>query len=414
MFEKLSLLLASGSPAFTHWVHRILVLLAMVTGYFTYKGASLGAVNFDDHATSTVFAIGSGIAIFAFWALVFKSALDWESGKAKKLGLAVVGAGTLFILPLSSVYNAAGIDRGGVLEHHQTLFINDVSQTLDGIIESNKDLHGVIVEGRQLSGRYRGLGEAELNSGGTSGVGGTGAVQSALQGAADRLQKMVEEIEEFQRSSDRTLATAQLRMERIREVSGSARPIAERDRLIKNEVDLLRADFAKLDSDAVRQAVSRTVRALPREVRLAANYSRNSRTRRAQSDALDRLQEEISEAAQTLDAAVTAKSGERIEIPAYEPISATRAIMLYWPQVIPQLAGGIAIDLTPLALLCFCLVSLGAKSREEIAGEALLQGTSVGDLLRIIALWDVLRNDKQSAPLMQQLYDLAFRDLKKD
>jgi len=415
MFDRLSLLLTSGRQEFTFWLSRILMIMTMVTAFFTYKGAALGASTFNEHASATVFAIGSAVAIYAFWSLVFKSALDWETPETKRLGLIVVGVGVCFILPLSSVFNASGIDRGQVLDHHQTLYINDLSDTLEALLAENKSLTGIISGSRQREGRYDTLGKDEGQYGTTSGVAGNGgAVQTALIGAAKRFDGLAQELEDFQEEADKTLKAALVRLERIRAIAGSSKPIGERDRLIKNEVDILRADFAKLDGDAMKDAAERTIASIPREVRLAANYSKNDETKQAQADALDRLSDELETSTEELLAALNENDLEgEDEIPLYDPMSPTRAIIAYWPQVVPQLAGGAAIDLMPLALLFFCLVSLSARTAEETAVDALLNGTSGAELFRIIAIWDALKDDKQSDEVSQSIRDAALRNLKK-
>lgn len=413
MFDKLSVAVASGKGEFPRWIQKILALLAMASTFFTFKGASIGADTFDETAAASVFAIASGIAIYAFWIFVFRSVLEWETRKDKVRGLSIVTVGLLFIIALSSTYNVVGIDKGAVLTHHQALYIDSLALEMADILEANNELEGKEAEIRQNKSRYGTLAENELK-GSVSGTGGKGAVYHALLGTAGRLNGLLGEINSFQITADAAAKAARTRLERMRAIQSSSRSFVARDRMIKTESDLLRADFVEMDSKALNDGVSRTISGLAGESDLVSSFSRDKGTEQLQREAIERLQDEISKTATSLDNAFAQNVDEDEGFPAYRPISPTRAVLKYWPQIIPQWSGGIALDTTPLALLAFVLLSLGARPREETERKRVLHGTSAADLLEIIMIWDALKDDKPSTELSKLFRDTLINGFKKD
>ena len=320
MFDKLSVAVASGKGEFPKWIQKILALLAMASTFFTFKGASIGADTFDETAAASVFAIASGIAIYAFWIFVFRSIPEWETRRDKLRGLSIVGGGMLFIIALSSTYNVVGIDKGAVLTHHQVLYTDSLAIELAEIVEANKVIESREADIRQGEVRYRGLAGNELK-GSVSGTGGKGAVYHALLGTAGRLNGLLGEIDGFQKTAELTAKAARTRLERMRAVTNSSKPFAERNRMIKAESDLFRADLAKLDAQALNESVARAIAGLSSEVDIVSNFSRNKATEKLQREAVERLRREISKTAASLNKAFTEEPNEGESFPAYDPIS---------------------------------------------------------------------------------------------
>lgn len=413
MLEKLSVALAKRDGHFTKKVSTILLGTTMVTSFFSFKGLSADAETFSDVATASVFAIGTGIAFYAFWEFTFRSAPEWETFQDKLKGLGIVGAGMAFILALSSTYNVVGVDGGDVLAFHQSIYVEELADERAEIEDDNTILAALEAEIRQGEARYRALGESERNSGTLSGSGGTGAVYSALVGTADRLAGLLSEVTAFRARAAQIDQTARQRLDRMRAIVNSSEPFAVRDRLLKTESDKLRSDFASLDASGLNDAIARTVSGLSSEVDLVANFSANSGTEARQRQAIGRLQTEIANTAASLNTAFAPAAGDGEDeeaFPAYVPISPTGAVREYWPQLLPQWSGGIAMDAMPLALLAFVLLSLGAQPRKVIEQKVLLD-TPVSELLQRELLWELLKRDPSDPERVKTLQRTLFGEI---
>lgn len=413
MPQKLSIALTKRDGPFAKRVRKFLLATTMVTGFFSFKGLSANAETFSDVATASVFAIGTGIAFFGFWDVVFRSAPEWDTMEDKLKGLSITGVGMAFILALSSTYNVVGVDGGDIMSFHQSIYIEELADERAEIENENASLAAFEAEIRQASARYRALADSEQSGGTLSGSGGTGAVYSALVSTADRLEGLLAEVSAFRAKAAQIDDTARRRLDRMRAIINSTKPFAERDRLLKTEADKLRSDFASLNASALNDAIARTVEGLSSEVALVANFSGNAGTEARQREAIERLQAEIANTAASLNAAFAPSASEEDDqetFPAYNPISPSGAVREYWPQLVPQWSGGVAMDAIPLALLAFILLSLSARPRKELEQEALLE-TPVGELVRYELIWELLKRDPSTPERVESLQRNAFQEL---
>lgn len=413
MLEKLSVSLSKRDGPFAKRVRKVLMATTMVTSFFSFKGLSADAETFNDVATASVFAIGTGITFFAFWDFSFRSISEWQTTEDKVKGLGIVGAGMAFILALSSTYNVVGVDGGDIMSFHQGIYVEELADERAKIDDENSSLEAFEAEIRQSTARYRTFATSEKEGGTLSGSGGTGAVYSALVGTADRLDGLLSEVTAFRARAAQIDETARRRLDRMRAIVNSSDPFAKRDRLLKTEADRLRSDFASLDADALSDAIARTVSGLSSEVELVANFSNNAGTEARQRDAIERLQSEIANTATSLNAAFAPSENEERDdevFPAYVPISPTGAVREYWPQLLPQWSGGIAMDAMPLALLAFALLSLNARPRKVIEREALME-TPASELIKHELIWAMLKRDPSNPDRVDQYESTLFDDL---
>lgn len=371
MDEKFSVKIATGKLGI---ITPSLAALSAASGYFTFKGAALGAETFAQKGQATVFAIASSIAIFLLWWAVLHAVKDWEAFKDKVLGLVTVTICVCFIVGLSSTYNVAGIDRGRMLEHDVQEYIVYLSAQNDSGFQDTQYLESVAAELRQGIQRYERLAQDEIANGTISGTAGRGAVSEALFGIAVRLRELLSEVREFQTQASTLSDSARTRLERIRQIHHSSKPLAERIREIESESDALRNDLTRMNSDGLNEAIQRTLTSLHREVDLRANFSVNVETRARQEAALERVRDEVQETTATLTGFLRSAnaSGAVGELSAYKGISPTRAVIKYWPEILPQWAGGIALDATPFAIVILMLISMGARTKAEIIRDIIL------------------------------------------
>jgi len=399
MDEKFSTLVATGNLKF---IKPSLAVLAIASGFFTFKGAALGAETFGEKGMATVFAVASSVAIYTFWNVVTKSAREWETLKDKMLGTSTVIGGMAFIIALSSTYNVAGIDRGAALEHHNHEYIGELSDSLDLGFQDTQFLEGVAAELRQGILRFERLAKDEIENGTISGRPGKGAVSDALFGIAERLRELLSEVQTFQQQAITLSASSRTRLENIRQIQLSSKPLAQRTREIESQSDALRNELARMDSNGLSEAIQRTLSSLHREVDLRANFSADNTIRARQEAALERVRDEIQQTTGTLAGFVTSANadGDQIGIRAFKGISPTKAVLKYWDQILPQWAGGIALDATPFAILIFMLISMGSRPMSTIHIEEVL-GTSVRKVMQVKQLEHWLRTGRADPELLK-------------
>ncbi|MEM7666335.1 MAG: hypothetical protein AAF250_10815 [Pseudomonadota bacterium] len=316
------------------------------------------------------------------------------------------------ITALSSQFNVAGVNGGRILTHHNELFVNNLSEGLSERTEAISTVEGFGADVRQSRDRYAELGATERKTGTASGSPGVGAVSNALISTSGRLDRLAGEIITFVTIADAAGDAARERLDRIRAINVSDMSYSERSRLIKQESDLLRADFAKMDAANLNAIIARTVNALPNEIRLLEQYSRNPNTKAQQAAALERLRVEIQGTSDALRAALSDESVALAAPAQFQLISPTKAIRVYWTELVPEWAGGLALDWAPLALLGLMMISLNGLSSDKLEQIARMKRLSAYDLMIAVQAMHGLNDARADEEVVKNMKRAAYSDFK--
>lgn len=361
---------------------KMLAVLAAASALFTYSGASLDAETFLGKARATVLAIGGATAIYMFWKIALRVVPEMRSPKQKTIALSIVGLGCSLIFWLSSAFNVAGLAGEEALELHLSRYVAGLEDAVDAQFRHALLIESVAADIRVEIARYEAAAEDEFKSGTYSGSNGPGAVVNALGGIKGRLLSLRDEADNFIASLGKHRTQAQTRLETIRKIATSGKPLLRRMRDIATESDLLRSDLAQMDARNMAESVSRTLEALPREVTLHASFSKNSNVAQRQKRALEHVREDIEQSAGVLGAFISsATTSAPPGVKAFEKVSAVRAVVIHWENYLPFWAGGIALDIAPLALVVFLMIAMNTKSKAELAHSDIMM-VRIEDLIR--------------------------------
>ena len=357
-------------------VTHILFVIAAASGLFTFNGASLDAVTFAEKARASVFALAGASAIFLFWHYVISILPGLTKAWERALALIITLLWCVLIFFLSSAFNVAGLAGREALELHVSRHVSGIETTLDDQFRESLLIEGVMSDLRIEIERYKEAAKQESDNGIYSGIAGPGAVVNALNGIRGRLSDLLDEAEEFTKKTEALSTSAMTRLETIRKIASSGNPLPRRMRDMAKESDHLRADLAQMDARNFAESITRTLDALPREVDMQTNLSANAENARRQKAALDKVREDVAASAAVLGAFIdkaTALPPPQIE--AFEKISAVRAVGLYWQNYIPFWAGGVALDIAPLAVVLFLMIGMASRPNEELARIRMLNMT---------------------------------------
>ncbi|MEO1660115.1 MAG: hypothetical protein AAFR51_03945 [Pseudomonadota bacterium] len=342
--------------------------MAFATAFFSFRGVSLDALTFMQKAGASVFAIASGMAIYMIWHTVLNTLPQLQRKKDKVLASITLGVCCVLIFWLSSAFNVAGLAGKDAREVHLARYVAELEQSTSEGFESAQLIRGLLPDLRQEAAAYSSRKDLEFSQGIYSGGPGPGAVHSALSGIEGRLLSLVDEAERYSTQSEALNTSVKQRMDQVREIRTSTRPYAIRFRDIGGEVEQIRSDLAKMEVQVFAGSVKRTLENLPREVDVQANYSANVDVAKRQRTALDRVRADISQTTKVLAEFIQQANDASVgHIEALEPISAVKAVVIYADNYPAHWAGGIALDLAPLAIVIFTMIALGEKKPEELA-----------------------------------------------
>ena len=352
----------------TALITRLLFIIAASSALFTFKGASIDAEGFSDVAQASVFAIAGGAAIFGFWHVILKIIPRLSTPGSRTLAYSLSIPFLLLIVCLSGFLNVAGLAGEEALEVHIAEYINSAERRVDEAFQSAMIVSGVSADIRSEVSRYEYAAASELNSGAYSGSGGPGAVVNALNAIRGRFITLSHEADEYLSQAESLGEKARARLEKIRKIASSDKALHIRTRDISRESDALRADLARMDVSNFAEALERMLSALPREVDLQASFSANPAVAQRQRAALDKVREDIEFSARKMNGFLQGPSASpTIRVEGFERISAIKAVLVYWDNFLPYWAGGIALDLFPMAIVIFLSIAISSKTSHELS-----------------------------------------------
>ena len=180
-------------------------------------------------------------------------------------------------------------------------------------------------------------------------------------------------------------------LETIRAILVADAPYRERMTRIARHSDELRRIVANMDASGLAQSVDRALKSVPGEVDLYTNYSGNQRIAAKQKAALDKVGADVAETVKVLGELIDQIVGSpAVQLVSFERITPTQSVFRYWTNFLPHFAGGIALDLMPLAVLIFASIANGSMSRGQIVRSE-IGGLSVKDLMLANAAFLALR-----------------------
>ncbi len=359
----------------------ILFILSASSALFTYGGASLDATTFQHKARATVFAIAGGSAIYLFWTVMMHVAPRLVHIRDKATILILIFTGCTVIFWLSSAFNVAGLAGRDALEKHLSEYVTNLEDALDMEFRKALLIEGASADIRSEIVRYYQAAYNEMNAGAYSGHPGTGAVHTALSAIGRRFEALQLEADAYLENANRLRGDAQARLETIRKIQSADRPLSVRMEFIAKESDALRADLARMDVTNLAGSVRRTLDALPREVDMQSSFSTNAQTAKRQRAAVEKVRTDIAFSGSKLSTFLhEATQNQPSPDLAFKRITAVRAVMIYWPNYIPYWAGGIALDIAPLAVVLAIMIAVGGKTKEEMAAIRILN-KRIGDVV---------------------------------
>ena len=363
-------------------IRHILIVLAAVSGLFTFNGASMDARDFNEMALASALALGGSSAIYMFWHFVTGVVPKLETLWEKTVGLTVTLMGCVVIFYLSSGFNVAGLAGRQALELDQARYITTLEVSLDAAYRDSLLIRGLASDVRMEIARYEQAAKDEFERGTYSGEPGIGAVHNTLTKIGQRLSTLGEEVDVAVESADALSESGKARLETVRTIKSANDSMALRKRSIAREADALRLDLAKMDVRGFAQTVKRTLDALPGEVDLQTNFSKNPETAKRQIAALNKVREDIERTGFVIGGFIDgAAARPPAQIEAFEEISAHRAVMVYWSDYKAFWAAGIALDIAPMAAVIFYMIGFSRVTREELARTA-MQKMTIEDVSR--------------------------------
>lgn len=350
-------------------IDSLLVVLALVSTYFSFLGAELLAdaagISWLNRSNAVIYAIGIGSAVYTFWAIALRVVPSLPAGRFRIAGMCITAAGCLFLVALSSWLNVAGLAGPAALDTHMSRTIIAYEQSVSEAYGQARQTEQLVSDLKSHARRFRSLSEDEAKFGRISGAPGPGTVSQTLADIAGDIEALIEEVKAYLEAAATLSEHARLQLETMRQQAARDEPPVLRMRTLAGTADALRATLHELQGKSPAASAARVVRSLSAGVSVQPVSGRSARIVKAQRDALANVEAQIDSTAEAIATLVADLGGPfdpSAGAPVVERIGPVEAVFRYAEQFVPMWAGGIAIDLVPTIIILYLMLVFAVRS----------------------------------------------------
>lgn len=393
----------------------VLVLAAGSGSFSTY-----GSLGYAEGLMGMAIALTIGICTFfifgALWQAAFDSMASRSCQKARWLVLLTALCAGPFIIGLSTTLNATAIAHHIAEPLYLQSFITKAETVLADTQRKSEQLQGLTHDLTVAIETFKKASEDEEALGSYSGTPGTGGVHTALVTITTQLKTVqLSLIDKREGNTDRE-AEAELVLTDMRQVMQNNASIDQKADLMVGQATHLNKLVTEMNSTGLAQSLGRTMRLIPNETKAIANFSSNRRIESDQKEALERLNNHIetimAELITGVDAFLATPSAH---LPTFERVSANRATILMWRDLISAWVAAAALDLLPYFLLLYIMISSSTITEAERRYEE-LRSITAGELFDAQTILEASKRLPLSPDLLRPLLDLKSLEeqLKRD
>lgn len=367
-------------------ISRFLLVVAVVTGYGIYRwqieAGGLEAAPFLDKANATLFSIGIMLAIGWLWHFLFTIAPSLKTLAGRLAVLAIAGFTCVFVIAASASALAAAISGNDAVHHGIELQIADFEGVTSKRGEAVEGLAGALTDLGTIAGKFEADAAAELDRGAITGSRSAGAVHELLLRLTQQLRELQATLTTRQEESKTIMTAARAELAAMRATGGSGLSPTERMKIVSAAADRLRENLNRLDPRPLSAAMVRVLEGLNADVsNVSLALSKDPAIASQQRAAFERLRKHIASTTQPLAALGRTLADTALnELPAFQVLTGSEAIRLYWRSYLTTWAAALILDISPLIGLCLLLLAASEKTRAEVAGEQML-GLTVQELI---------------------------------
>ncbi|MEQ8228188.1 MAG: hypothetical protein RIA64_08890 [Rhodospirillales bacterium] len=381
--------------------------LSAVSGYFTYQGAAmmLGSPN-ELSLSALVYASGVTSLIFVFWHYVLHIVPRMETLKTRLQAMSVLALGSIFIIALSSWMNVMALAGNGAQDASLRNVAGKAEITLRQAADQTTELDSIRDELSITANRYESLARSEIERGTLTGAAGRGRVSESLLSSKATIDRLIRTLETNAANRQEAIEKAKASLLRMDAIIDDSLAMEDQAQAFKTELGTFANIVANLSVNGDAEAVSRSMRALASQTGLFA-ASGNQSLAKTQADVIARISEELAQTGERIaQAADEVARTEAASAPTFSRMSTAKAVFLYAGDLVPYWAGGIGMDLMPVALVLL-LMLLFVTTRQPEPTDPDVAKMPFGDVQKLFFELERMRqvSDQDAlAPHREQAY----------
>lgn len=364
------------------WFIRGVAIIAIISGLFTYFGASaaFGAITWVDKTLAAALAIGSSTMIFLISKTLLASALQETSplGRIASLFKTALGCGA--IAAASSWFMVAGFAENTVDQVQLSRGVAKIERYTDAThgqaLQIRTFLPGISSLAQELAKRS----ELEKDKGVSTGTPGDGPVSSELLIASEDLTKLAWRIATAVRRVEAGHEAAAAQIAAMRAAANGSASATERWETFGESAVAWRATLARMNTDEIAHEVISGLKSASRDLGAVVKLSSRPSTAADQQAAFEKYRDLIARKAQPIIARVEAHLRDTSgEPPIVSRKNVAIVVLQEWDAFVAMWVLGLSLDLAaPLLMLISLHVSTATTTPSQRFAQEVL-GSTVHD-----------------------------------
>ncbi|SCX30417.1 hypothetical protein [Agrobacterium rosae] len=365
-----------------------LAVLALASGVYTYLGVrsildgSPTAVFF----AAIIYSASVSVGIYAFWSYMARFYPHVTSRSSRTAMLAVMAAGCVMILAMSSWLNAAALAGSAALEQHLAETVEDYTEDLDQAHQNALAAQSLLPDIQRAKERFTQLAASERQSGALTGTTGSGSVVSLLSQMSSQLNELETGINASREQVTSLFNEGQKRLETMRGLVSAPGVVEPRADKFSSEVVALTGVITSLGQTSIAPSIRRAADDLSLGFIAPIPDGGEQDLITRQDRVMETIRTSVAAQSKVLsDAADEILSRAPVAERRFVPLSSAEAVLRYASDFIPAWAGAISIDLLPGVLVFILAVVNGAIRRQEEA-MPFAERITVAELMQTMAM----------------------------
>lgn len=386
----------------------LLFVLACVTGYFTYDGASTaiaaGAITWMNSMGAVLYAIGSSTCLFAIWKGLPIMVAKAETWPERIAVLSLIIPANVMILGLSSWLNIVSIAGDSAVNSHMNAQITPFEKALAHRQHTLTKLNGFKVDFSNNSKTFFARQRSEFERGAYTGIAGPGTVEQTLGTMAEQFTTQSETLSQSVAPLLQQAASLKHLLANLRKAANAPGDPNTRIAAYGRHADALRNGLIAIDPTPTIDSLKRSLSGLTSEASISAVSAKTEAGATKQRAALARVADETRVAVDVLITDLDALLVNDIEVPGFTRIDPIEAVMRYPLQHAPFWVGGIAMDVTPSLLLLCSMLILAIRGRQGVFTDR-VSNLTVGEIMTAMYGREFVRSGLMDLDITTRIHD---------
>ncbi|MRG71088.1 hypothetical protein GH722_04855 [Alphaproteobacteria bacterium HT1-32] len=340
--------------------------LSAVSGYFTYLGVAImfgspGGFSLN----ALVYALGVTALVYVYWSYVLYIVPRMVTSGTRAFGLFVIVSWGLIIIALSSWMNVMALAGNGAQDALLRDMASQANVALREASGRTSDLDGIRDELAMTAARYDALAQSEIQRGALTGAAGRGRVSESLLASKAAIDGLLAEIDANALERSKAFKAGIESLKLLDAIIDDDLARSQQNRLFKEEMEKLARSIDALSVNGDAKAITRVMRALSGQTGLFAG-SGNQALAATQADVIGRISSELEATGERIAGAADQIAGiEAIKAPTFKRLGIERAVVIYAADLVPYWAGGIGMDIMPVALVLLLMLLFETSRRQD-------------------------------------------------